>query len=187
MGRRSTDSAAAAGAGSQTLVLEDFLAYRIRRLADAVSLDFSRIYRERYGLTRPEWRALATLGQFGTTTATAIGVHSAMHKTKVSRAVAELEKRRWLTRSADPEDRRLEHLALTKAGLEVYRELVPLAIRFEAELLQRMAPADRSALLQALAATEAALGLARPGVSSPAADSGRAAARDDARRQAPRG
>ena len=36
---------------AQTLVLEDFLAYRIRRIADAVSLDFSRIYRDRFGLT----------------------------------------------------------------------------------------------------------------------------------------
>ena len=71
-------------------MLEDFLAYRIRRLADAFSLEFSRVYRDRYGLSRPEWRTLATLGEFGRTTATAIGAHSSMHKTKVSRAVAAL-------------------------------------------------------------------------------------------------
>ena len=55
-------------------------------------------------------------------TATAIGAHSAMHKTKVSRAVAELEKRKWLTRTPDAADRRVEHLALTKAGAAAYRE-----------------------------------------------------------------
>ena len=88
--------------------------------------------RDRYGLTRPEWRTLATLGEFGTMTATAIGEHSSMHKTKVSRAVAELESRKWLTRTPDAADRRIEHLALTKAGRGAYRELVPLAKAFEA-------------------------------------------------------
>ena len=77
----------------EILALESFLPYRLNRLADAVSREFSRIYRDRYGLTRPEWRLLATLGQYGTMTATAVGAHSAMHKTKVSRAVAALEKR----------------------------------------------------------------------------------------------
>ena len=116
------------------LALETFLPYRLNRLAEAVSRDFSRIYKERFGLTRPEWRLLATLGQYGTMTATGIGAHSAMHKTKVSRAVTALENRRWLAREADGRDRRIEHLSLTKAGEDAYREMVPLAREFEKRL-----------------------------------------------------
>src|SRR3954449_9421287 len=108
--------------GPNILRLETFLPYRLYRLADAVSREFSAIYKDRHGLTRPEWRTLAGLGQHGTMTATALGEQSAMHKTKVSRAVAELERRRWLVRTADENDRRIEHLALTKAGLAAYRE-----------------------------------------------------------------
>ncbi|TIQ53863.1 MAG: winged helix-turn-helix transcriptional regulator, partial [Mesorhizobium sp.] len=63
---------------NDVLCLEHFLPYRLNRLADAISREFSKIYKDRYGLSRPEWRTLATLGQFGTTTATAIGAHSAM-------------------------------------------------------------------------------------------------------------
>jgi DNA-binding MarR family transcriptional regulator len=125
----------------EILALESFLPYRLNRLADAVSREFSRIYRDRYGLTRPEWRLLATLGQYGTMTATAVGAHSAMHKTKVSRAVTALEKRRWLTRSADADDRRVEHLTLTKAGEKIYREMVPLAKAFEHQLSKAMSAA----------------------------------------------
>jgi DNA-binding MarR family transcriptional regulator len=125
----------------EILALESFLPYRLNRLADAVSREFSKIYRERYGLTRPEWRLLATLGQYGTMTATAVGAHSAMHKTKVSRAVAALEKRRWLVRSADEGDRRVEHLTLTKAGENIYREMVPLAKAFEHQLSRAMSVA----------------------------------------------
>jgi DNA-binding MarR family transcriptional regulator len=141
------------------LILDDFLPYRLNRLADAVSRDFSTLYKDRYGLTRPEWRTLATLGQFGTMTATAVSRHSTMHKTKVSRAVAELERRRWLLRKADPGDRRVEHLALTAAGRKVYGELVPVARDFEARFLAKLDGRDRAAVPKALKLLELAAGL----------------------------
>ncbi len=122
----------------EILALESFLPYRLNRLADAVSREFSKIYRDRYGLTRPEWRLLATLGQYGTMTATAVGAHSAMHKTKVSRAVAALQKRRWLKRTTDTNDRRVEHLSLTAEGLRTYREMVPIAEAFQRQLSNAM-------------------------------------------------
>lgn len=138
----------------EILALERFLPYRLNRLADAVSRDFSRIYRERFGLTRPEWRVLAALGELGTMTATEIGSHSSQHKTKVSRAVAALEKRRWLTRATDGSDRRVERLTLTKAGQDAYSELVPLAREFEETLLGNIRERDRKALNLGLAALE---------------------------------
>lgn len=140
------------------LALETFLPYRLNRLAEAVSRDFSRIYKKRFGLTRPEWRLLATLGQYGTMTATGIGAHSAMHKTKVSRAVTALEKRRWLMRAADRRDRRVEHLSLTRAGEDAYRQLVPLARDFEQSLLARLASPDKQAARTGLDALESIIG-----------------------------
>lgn len=141
----------------EILELESFLPYRLYRLADAVSREFSRIYKDRHGLTRPEWRTLAGLGQHGTMTATALGEQSAMHKTKVSRAVAELERRRWLTRTPDEKDRRIEHLTLTGAGLAAYREMVPLAKAFEQELLARLSTDERTAITNGLGALKEAL------------------------------
>jgi DNA-binding MarR family transcriptional regulator len=144
---------------AEILALESFLPYRLNRIAEAVSREFSKIYRDRFGLTRPEWRVLATLGEFGTMTATAIGEHSSMHKTKVSRAVAALEKRKWLARTPDAADRRVEHLALTKVGLGAYGELVPLAKAFEGRLSERLARADREALMSGMHALEQMLDL----------------------------
>lgn len=140
----------------QVLALEAFLPYRLNRLAEDVSRNFSRIYNDRFGLTRPEWRLLATLGQYGTMTATAVGQHSAMHKTKVSRAVAALQQRHWLTRTPDEADRRIEHLRLTNAGLRAYREMVPLAKAFEAKLLAALPNADREAALRLITQLAAA-------------------------------
>jgi DNA-binding MarR family transcriptional regulator len=142
------------------LRLEDFLPYRLNRAAALASRHFSRIYRAEFGLTVPEWRVLATLGQLGTASAKEIGRDSAMHKTKVSRAVASLQKRRWVTRETDARDRRIEHLSLTTAGRAAYDRLAPMMLAGEEQLLGRLSERERRDLLKGLDVLEKALGIA---------------------------
>lgn len=118
------------------LELEKFLPYRLNRLASIVSGEFRCVYGPHHDLTIPEWRVLATLGQFDEMGARAIGVHSAMHKTKVSRAVKALEDRRWLRRRGSDEDRREEILSLTAPGRRAYDDIVPRALAFERRILE---------------------------------------------------
>ena len=98
------------------LTLDGFLPYRMVRASDVLSQRFAALYKARYGISRPEWRTFAVLGERDGITATEIGRRSTMHKTKVSRAVAALEQRGWLTRAADLKDRRIEQLSLTSSG-----------------------------------------------------------------------
>lgn len=135
------------------LALEHFLPYRLNRLSSAVSQQFRAVYGPHHDLTVPEWRVLATLAQFGTMTAKAIGKHSSMHKTKVSRAVRALEERRWLVRRESEQDRREESLSLTATGLKAYSEIVPRALAFEARILAALGP-NAEPLLEALALME---------------------------------
>lgn len=144
-----------------TMKLESFLPYRLNRAAAVASRQFSAIYRNEFNLTVPEWRTLATLGQFGAATATEIGEHSAMHKTKVSRAVASLQRRRWLQRDTDERDRRIEHLTLSPAGIRAYNKLAPKMLGFEKALLEQLEPEDRESLAKGLAVLERALGIHR--------------------------
>ena len=141
--------------------LETFLPYRLNRAAETISRAFQRFYRERHGLTRPEWRALAALGSRGSMTATQIGAHSFMHKTKVSRAVQSLEERRWLVRQRGAADRRLEHLTLTDQGQRAYREIIDLAIAYEQALERSLGETAAHALKQGLSAIEATMPDAR--------------------------
>lgn len=136
--------------GDAVLQLEHFLPYRLARAAELVSRDFSRIYKDRTGMTRPEWRTLATLGQFGEVTATFIGQHSSMHKTKVSRAIAALEQRGWLVRQADETDRRVDRLTLTGNGWRVYAQLIAEAKKFESELLRSLGQSASDSLIHGL-------------------------------------
>ena len=131
------------GNDQQPLELEGFLPYRLNVLAETVSQSLAGIYRRRYAISVPEWRIMATLGQFGTMTAKEIGAHSHMHKTKVSRAVASLEHRDFLLRKANARDMRESFLQLTDKGMGAYRQLVPEAHRFIEALVAPLDPADR--------------------------------------------
>ncbi|MCC4247014.1 MarR family winged helix-turn-helix transcriptional regulator [Stappia indica] len=125
------------------LELEGFLPYRLNVLAETVSQSLAGIYRRRYAISVPEWRIMATLGQFGTMTAKDIGAHSHMHKTKVSRAVASLEHRDLLRRTANTRDMRESFLQLTEKGMDAYRKLVPEAHRFIEALIAPIDPAEK--------------------------------------------
>ena len=137
--------------------LETFLPYRLNQAAERVSQRFAAQYRTRYRMTRPEWRTLAALGTYGRMTATEIGANSSMHKTKVSRAVRALEEKRWLKRSENADDRRIEHLELTAAGRRIYDEMIELARAYEVELARLLGEDDLARLEAGLAAIESEL------------------------------
>jgi len=130
----------------RALDLDRFLPYRLDILAEAVSRALSRLYKDKYGLGVPEWRVLAHLGQYAPITAKAIAAHSRMHKTKVSRAVAELEERGYLARSGSDEDRREELLSLTAKGKAAYDDLAPKAADFARHLLDDLSATERRLL-----------------------------------------
>ena len=135
---------------SAPLKLEEFLPYRLNVVASLVSQALSRIYADRYSIGVPEWRVLVTLGQYGMMTGKAIGTHSHMHKTKVSRAVALLEQRKLIARKANRADLRESFLALTPAGRDMYQDLAPIALDFTRRLSEVIDPTDRAAFDRAV-------------------------------------
>jgi len=154
----SPEKPAADSSDTNSLALEGFLPYRLARAAEIISRQFATLYRERHGLTRPEWRTLATIGQFDRITATEIGAHSSMHKTKVSRAIRALEQRKWVKRQSDEIDRRVEHIELTREGRTHYRDLVTLARTYEAKLVKTLGQAGADQLVSGIATIETRFG-----------------------------
>ena len=142
---------ATAGQESEALQLrlQDFLPHQLNVLSSLVSQALTRVY-GRYGIAIPEWRVLVTLGQYGTMTGRAVGEQTHMHKTKVSRAVAQLEARKFLSRRANRADLREAFLSLTPAGRAVYEELAPRALEFTSRLSEVVAAADRAAFDRAM-------------------------------------
>ena len=153
---------AARSARRATLELARFVPFRLNRLAAGVSEHLAAIYRGRFALEIPEWRVMATVGQRPGCTAQQVAASTRMHKTRVSRAIAELQRRGLITRAAAARDRREMRLRLSSAGRRLYRELVPLALARERALLQCLSVAERRGLLAALARLERMLQLTEP-------------------------
>ncbi|MDU8926384.1 MarR family transcriptional regulator [Alisedimentitalea sp. MJ-SS2] len=130
--------------------LQNFLPYLLNQAAEVSSLAFQKIYKDRYGMLRTEWRVLFHLGIYGRMTAKEIGDRSKMHKTKISRAVAKLAERRFLTRERDEADRRLEFLELTAAGRKAYRDLREVALEYDLELASQFSPEEAETLRRLL-------------------------------------
>lgn len=130
--------------------LPHFLPYLLNQAAEAASREFQAYYRATYGMLRTEWRVLFHLGCYGDLSAKQICEKSLIHKTKVSRAVAALEDKRYLTRDPSPQDRRIEVLSLTPSGRVVFKDLSRAAEGFEAKLQNDLTASEIAALRRAL-------------------------------------
>lgn len=130
--------------------LKDFLPYLLNQAADVSSHGFQEYYKSKYGMLRTEWRVVFHLGRYGTLTAKEICARALIHKTKVSRAVAALEQKRFLRRKEMPDDRRHESLDLTATGRRVFDDLVVEAERYDKHLVASFSEADRAVLRRCL-------------------------------------
>ncbi len=129
---------------------QDFLPYLLYQAAEALSLEFQRHYRGQYGMLRTEWRVLFHLGCYGEMTAKEICVRARLHKTKVSRAVAALQTKRFLTRRELERDRRHALLQLTALGQRAFADLSRSAHAFDSEVRAAMSPDEAETLHRCL-------------------------------------
>ena len=127
------------------LALETFAPYRLAVAAHIVSRALSSIYTKEFGLSIPEWRALANLGRFGPLNAGELAERSSMEKPKVTRALQRLEARGLTQRAIVSADRRQVRLTLTRRGRLQFRQIAGFALEWEAELLDALSPAERTA------------------------------------------
>ncbi|HTT05740.1 MAG TPA: MarR family winged helix-turn-helix transcriptional regulator [Steroidobacteraceae bacterium] len=117
------------------LRLDDYLPYRLSVAANAVSQLIARAYVDRFGLTVPQWRLMAVLGENSPLTQQALCGRTVMDKVTVMRAERGLLQRRLLRRQPNAADGRSHRLSLTATGERMYAEVAPLALKYEALLL----------------------------------------------------
>ncbi|MFC7333978.1 MULTISPECIES: MarR family winged helix-turn-helix transcriptional regulator [Rhodospirillales] len=128
------------------LQLDSFIPYRINVLAKRISKALATRYQEQFGISVPEWRVLAILGREQPLSSNDLVERSQMDKAKVSRAVAALVDRGFLSRAVHPDDQRLLQLRFTAAGRALYERIAPLALAWQQQLLDALPPDDRAAL-----------------------------------------
>jgi DNA-binding MarR family transcriptional regulator len=128
------------------IALERFLPYRLSVLTNLVSGAIAGVYEQRFNLTIPEWRVIAVLARYPGLSAAEVAAHTRMDAVAVSRAVTRLLRAGRIRRSIAAEDRRRSVLRLSAAGEAVYREIAPVALRYERSLLEGLGDAEITAL-----------------------------------------
>ncbi|QIK80452.1 winged helix-turn-helix transcriptional regulator [Lysobacter sp. HDW10] len=118
-----------------SLVLEDFIPYRLSVLSNRISARIAELYQAEFDLSVTEWRIIAVLGHFHALSANEVAARTAMDKVTVSRTVARLLERKLLKRRIDPVDRRKSVLDLSASGARMHARVAPLALQLEARLL----------------------------------------------------
>ncbi|MFT6407164.1 MAG: DNA-binding MarR family transcriptional regulator [Arenicella sp.] len=117
------------------LTLERFLPYRLSILSNRISGVIAETYKDKFALSITEWRIMAVLGEYPGASADEVSLKVQIEKSMVSRALQKLLARHLVSRKLDESDRRRQNLSLTKTGLEIYQQVVPVSYDYE-NLLQ---------------------------------------------------
>ena len=116
---------------ARSLVLDEFIPYRLSVTSNLVSDTIARTYRSLFGLSIAEWRVVAVVAETGGTSQGGVAQRTRMDKVTVSRAAIALVDRGLLGRSANPGDKRSHLLTLTPAGRALYAAIAPKALDLE--------------------------------------------------------
>ncbi len=119
---------------TQNTRLREFLPYLLSITSNAVSGRIALEYRQRFGLSVPEWRVMAVLGDSGPLTQRDLTRLTLMDKVAVNRACKVLEERDLVARQPNEQDGRSHLLELTADGTRMHDEIMPLALEMERRL-----------------------------------------------------
>lgn len=114
-----------------TMPLSQFLPYQLSITSNAVSGRIAQEYRQHFGLSVPEWRVMAVLGDSGPLTQRELTQRTLMDKVAVNRACKVLEERGLAARTPNAQDGRSHHLELTETGKTMHGQIMPLALEME--------------------------------------------------------
>lgn len=129
------------------LWLNDYLPYRMAIVAASMLRESGRVYkRDPHPLTTPQWRIIAILANFQPLVASEISKISMLSKVAVSRALAQLGRRGFVTRQRTRQDQRALEVTLTGQGWRYYNRLVPLMRQQEQMLRTVLDPAELTRL-----------------------------------------
>jgi DNA-binding MarR family transcriptional regulator len=130
--------------------LKQFVPYRMVHLAANISLALSKIYKQEFDITIPEWRVLAQLAEQKKLYSKNIGEITSMNKSKVSRAVKALENKAYLIRQTDKNDNRAAYLSLTRQGNTLYQNIAPKALQWERQFIGVLEASEHRDLMKML-------------------------------------
>lgn len=130
--------------------LEQFLTYRMHVLNKLSDRGISERYQAKLDITLPEARVIASVGSFGPFSIMELAKHANLDKSQASRAAEALINRGLIGRAASSDDGRVVLISLTQEGRALYRKVMPIARKWNADLFDCLSEAERKAFGHAL-------------------------------------
>lgn len=117
------------------LKLEDYLPYRLSILSNHVSGTIAQTYKNKFAISVTEWRIMAVLGEYPDISADDVSAKTQIEKSILSRSVSKLLSRKMIEREIAENDKRRSILRLSPLGESVYRDVVPVSLRYQEKLM----------------------------------------------------
>lgn len=130
------------------LMVGDFLTTLVITTGNALRRTVTVSYTDRFGLTMPEWRVLSVLAEPRELPFTELVLRSATDKGQLSRTLRTMQDRGLLELRNASAKKLTCHI--TKAGLALYRKVIPVARKRQAEFIRQLSPLERRVLYGAL-------------------------------------
>ena len=131
--------------------MDAFIPVALTNLAQKITTTASAAYRPRFGVGITDWRIIALLASEPWIAPVQICAATGLDKAAVSRSVRNLVGAGLVELRGGETNRRRLPLALTVKGLALHDEIVEVAQRREALLLEGFSPGERAQLLDFLA------------------------------------
>lgn len=123
--------------------LQDFLTYRLHRLAKLTDRQSSDAYANVFGLGVGEARCLAAIGQFAPLSVKDLAARANLDKAQASRAAQMLVERSLVLKSASETDARGVVLTLTRTGRPLWRRVMRLIEQRNADIFGCLSSAEQ--------------------------------------------
>ena len=105
--------------------LDDLLNYKLSRLLALSGTPVVRICEGRFGISRREWRLIASVAAHGPLSPSSLADHAHLDRARTSRAITSLVAKQLLVRSTRSGDRRRAEVALSASGRALHDQLFP--------------------------------------------------------------
>jgi DNA-binding MarR family transcriptional regulator len=103
----------------------DLLPYRLTRLASIAGAPVTRWCEGEFGISRRQWRVIATLAQEGSLQSAQLASRLDLDRVRTSRALRELEDKSLIKRHRHEDNARFVQVALTARGSDLVAQLWP--------------------------------------------------------------
>jgi MarR family transcriptional regulator, lower aerobic nicotinate degradation pathway regulator len=124
-----------------------YLFRRMQQIAVAIFIEECKAF----DLTPVQYAALIAIRTHPGIDATRLSAVIAFDRSTLGSVIERLEAKDYIERKPGADDKRVKLLYLTKAGVGLLRDIMPVVDRAQARMLQPLKPADRKTLLTLLA------------------------------------